>query len=77
MCGTAGTVWVLTDGNVLVAGELPRQCPHCRRAHFGPRSALRAWDPGGGARRSMWERKTGRSAAGIRLSGASSREGVL
>ena len=24
MCGTAGTVWVLTDGNVLVAGELPK-----------------------------------------------------
>jgi hypothetical protein len=41
-CGISGTVWVLTDGNVLVAGELPRQCPHYRRDHFDPRSALRA-----------------------------------
>jgi hypothetical protein len=42
MCATAGTVSVLTDGNVLVAGELPRQRPRWRRAHFDGRSALRA-----------------------------------
>jgi hypothetical protein len=40
--GIRWACWILTDGNVLVAGELPRQCPRCRRAHFDPRSALRA-----------------------------------
>jgi hypothetical protein len=38
--GAVGTVRILTDGHVLVAVELPRQCPGCRRAHFDPRSML-------------------------------------
>jgi hypothetical protein len=37
-----GAFWILTDGDVRVAGELPRQCPRCWRAHFDPRPALRA-----------------------------------
>jgi hypothetical protein len=37
-----GASWILIDGNVPLAGELPRQRPRWRRAPFDPRSALRA-----------------------------------
>jgi hypothetical protein len=37
--GICWAFWILTDGDVRVAGELPRQCPRWRRAHFDPRCA--------------------------------------
>jgi hypothetical protein len=38
----SGLIGVSTDDSVHAGGELPRQCPCCRRAPFDPLPALRA-----------------------------------